>query len=101
MGIEAGYQLDRRSHGLDAAVAPDRHFYAAVSWAAFNALSCPPSAHFGEEDLSAERCVRLHDVHHALIRFLTAPILLQFVDEMLCSGWHRAARLKLDAMSAG
>ena len=22
-----------------------RHFYAAVSWAAFNALSCPPSAH--------------------------------------------------------
>ncbi len=34
-----------RSHGSDAAVAPDRHFYAAVSWAAFNALSCPPSAH--------------------------------------------------------
>jgi transcriptional regulator GlxA family with amidase domain len=26
-------------------VAPDRHFYAAVSWAAFNALSCPSSAH--------------------------------------------------------
>ena len=45
MGLEAGYQYDRRSHGSDAAVAPDRHFYAAVSRAAFNALSCPPSAH--------------------------------------------------------
>jgi hypothetical protein len=33
------------AHGSDAAVAPDRHFYAAVSWAAFNALSCPSSAH--------------------------------------------------------
>jgi hypothetical protein len=31
--------------GSDAAVAPDRDFYAAVSWAAFNTLSCPPSAH--------------------------------------------------------
>jgi hypothetical protein len=45
VGIEAAYQLDRRSQGLDAAVAPDRRFYAAVSWAAFNALSCPPRAH--------------------------------------------------------
>jgi hypothetical protein len=34
-----------RARSSDAAVAPDRHFYAAVSWAAFNALSCPPSAH--------------------------------------------------------
>src|SRR4029077_13255050 len=30
---------------FDTAVAPDRHFYAAVSWTAFNALSCPSSAH--------------------------------------------------------
>jgi hypothetical protein len=36
----------------------------------------PAQRPLGEEDLSAERCVRLHDVHHALIRFLTAPILL-------------------------
>jgi hypothetical protein len=36
---------DRRSHGSDAAVAPDHHFYAAVRWAAFDALSRPPSAH--------------------------------------------------------
>ena len=61
----------------------------------------PTQRPLGEEDLSAVRCVRLHDVRDALIRFLTAPILLQFVDEMLCSGWHGAARLKLDAMSAG
>ena len=36
---------DRRSHGSDAVVAPDRHFYAAVRRAAFDALSCPPRAH--------------------------------------------------------
>jgi hypothetical protein len=30
----------------------------------------------GVEDLSAERGVHIHDVHHALICFLTAPILL-------------------------
>jgi hypothetical protein len=45
VGIEAGYRQDRRSHRSDAAVAPDRHFYAAVRWAAFDALSCPSSAH--------------------------------------------------------
>ena len=50
----------------------------------------PTQRPLGEEDLSAERGVRLHDVDHALIRFLTAPILLQFVDEMLCGGWHGA-----------
>src|ERR1700730_12153786 len=30
-GYKAGYQWDRRSDGSDAAGAPDRHFYAAVS----------------------------------------------------------------------
>ena len=43
--IEAEYQLGRQLHGTDAAVAPDRHFYAAVRRAAFDALSCPPRAH--------------------------------------------------------
>ena len=42
--VIVGHRLCSESAG-DAAVAPDRYFYAEVSWAAFKALSCPPSAH--------------------------------------------------------